>query len=67
MAAVDASGRTKAQRGLRESYLYDRLTIAEIRELLQAAGASGVEAGGFRRYGSARRLYAFDKDNAGSY
>ena len=41
--------------------------VAEIRELLQAAGASGVDAGGFRRYGSARRLYTFDKDNAGSY
>ena len=41
--------------------------VAEIRELLQAAGASGVDAAGFRRYGSARRLYTFDKDNAGSY
>lgn len=34
---------------------------------LQAAGFDGVEAGSFRRYGSARRLYHFHVDNAGSY
>ena len=41
--------------------------VAEIRELLQAAGVSGVDAGGFRRYGSARRLYTFNVDHAGEY
>jgi glutamate synthase domain-containing protein 3 len=41
--------------------------VAEIRELLQAAGVSGVGAGEFRRYGSARQLYTFDVDNAGAY
>jgi glutamate synthase domain-containing protein 3 len=41
--------------------------VAELRELLGAAGVSDADAGAFRRYGSARRLYTFDKDNAGSY
>jgi glutamate synthase domain-containing protein 3 len=40
---------------------------AELGELLELAGASGVEPGEFRRYGSARRLYNFDVDNAGAY
>ena len=34
---------------------------------LEAAGFAGVEAQSFRRYGSARRLYHFDVDNAGEY
>lgn len=34
---------------------------------LRAAGFDGVEAGSFRRYGSARRLYHFHVDNAGNY
>ena len=34
---------------------------------LQAAGFHGVDASGFRRYGSARRLYHFHVDNAGEY
>jgi glutamate synthase domain-containing protein 3 len=41
--------------------------VAEIRELLQAAGVSGADAGAFRRYGSARRLYTFNVDHAGEY
>ena len=40
---------------------------AEIAELLAAAGFEDVEAADFRRYGSARRLYNFDVDNAGEY
>ena len=40
---------------------------AELGELLAAAGADGVDAGEFRRYGSARNLYTFKVDNAGSY
>jgi glutamate synthase domain-containing protein 3 len=40
----------------------------ELRRLLDAAGvADDVEIASFRRYGSARRLYHFHIDNAGSY
>ena len=39
----------------------------EVAELLAAAGVEGVEPGDFRRYGSARNLYTFHVDNAGSY
>jgi len=39
----------------------------EVAELLAAAGVEGVEPGEFRRYGSARKLYTFHVDNAGSY
>ena len=34
---------------------------------LEEAGFAGVDAGAFRRYGSARRLYHFHIDNAGEY
>jgi methylamine---glutamate N-methyltransferase subunit B len=40
---------------------------AELRRLLDAAGVDGLDLGAFRRYGSARRLYHFHIDNAGSY
>jgi glutamate synthase domain-containing protein 3 len=40
---------------------------AELRALLQQAGADDCDPSDFRRYGSARRLYNFDVDNAGSY
>jgi glutamate synthase domain-containing protein 3 len=41
---------------------------AEVRRLLAAAGADGsVDIASFRRYGSARKLYHFHIDNAGSY
>jgi glutamate synthase domain-containing protein 3 len=39
----------------------------EVAALLAAAGVDGVDRGDFRRFGSARRLYTFDVDNAGSY
>jgi glutamate synthase domain-containing protein 3 len=39
----------------------------EIGELLAAAGVDGVDPGEFRRFGSARNLYSFHVDNAGSY
>jgi glutamate synthase domain-containing protein 3 len=39
--------------------------VAELRELLERAGLGAPE--GFRRYGSARTLYNFHKDNLGSY
>lgn len=40
---------------------------AELGALLDAAGVEGVDPGDFRRYGSARELYAFRVDDAGSY
>jgi glutamate synthase domain-containing protein 3 len=41
--------------------------IAEVAELLERAGLGDVDAASFRRYGSARRLYHFDVDNAQAY
>jgi glutamate synthase domain-containing protein 3 len=41
---------------------------AELARLLKAGGVNGeIDAGQFRRYGSARRLYQFHIDNIGSY
>jgi glutamate synthase domain-containing protein 3 len=40
--------------------------VAELSDLLERAEA-GFDAAEFRRYGSARTLYNFDVDNAGSY
>jgi len=41
--------------------------LAELRGLLERAGVDGYDPREFRRYGSARRLYNFKVDNAGSY
>ena len=41
--------------------------VAELRRLLDAAGAVDVQPGEFRRYGSARRLYNFHVDHASAY
>lgn len=41
--------------------------VSELRDLLAQAGATDVDPAGFRRYGSERRLYGFEVDNAGSY
>jgi glutamate synthase domain-containing protein 3 len=43
------------------------LHVAQVRELLAAAGIDDVDASDFRRYGSARQLYNFHIDNVGSY
>ena len=40
---------------------------AQLKELLEAAGMGDVDTSGFKRYGSARRLYNFNIDNAGEY
>jgi glutamate synthase domain-containing protein 3 len=40
---------------------------AELAELLSRSGIDDASAEQFRRYGSARRLYSFDLDDAGSY
>jgi glutamate synthase domain-containing protein 3 len=41
--------------------------LAELRELLERSGIGDVDPAAFRRYGSARRLYNFEIDNAGAY
>ncbi len=41
--------------------------LLQVRDLLARAGIDDVEAGDFRRYGSARQLYTFKVDNAGAY
>lgn len=41
--------------------------VAEVRDLLQAAGIDDVHPEDFRRYGSARKLYNFSIDNASAY
>ncbi|MGH2802088.1 MAG: glutamate synthase [Thermoleophilaceae bacterium] len=41
--------------------------LAELGALLERAEVSGCDPSEFRRYGSARRLYNFDVDNAGEY
>jgi glutamate synthase domain-containing protein 3 len=41
--------------------------LAQLRDLLGRAGIDDVDAAEFRRYGSARRLYTFEVDNAGAY
>jgi glutamate synthase domain-containing protein 3 len=38
-----------------------------LRSLLDAAGLPDVDAAGFRRYGSGRKLYNFHIDNIGAY
>ena len=41
--------------------------LSELEELLDLAGCEGVDAGEFKRYGSARNLYNFKVDNADAY
>ncbi len=41
--------------------------VAELAELLAAAGIDDVAPEDFRRYGSARQLYSFTVDDAGAY
>ena len=59
--AVACLGADCVEKEMREEHL------AELRELLERAGLGDLDARGFRRYGSARRLYNFHIDNAGSY
>ncbi|MCZ6565924.1 MAG: protein glxC, partial [Gammaproteobacteria bacterium] len=39
----------------------------ELKELLDQANLSNINADEFRRYGSARKLYNFNIDNVGAY
>ena len=41
--------------------------VAQVRDLLARAEIEDVDPAGFRRYGSARKLYNFTIDNAGAY
>jgi glutamate synthase domain-containing protein 3 len=41
--------------------------VEQLRGLLEQAGIDDVDPAGFRRYGSARRLYNFHVDNLGTY
>jgi glutamate synthase domain-containing protein 3 len=41
--------------------------VTELSGLLERAEVEGCDPSEFRRYGSARRLYNFDVDNAGAY
>jgi glutamate synthase domain-containing protein 3 len=41
--------------------------VAQVRDLLERAGVDDADPSEFRRYGSARRLYTFQIDNAGAY
>jgi glutamate synthase domain-containing protein 3 len=59
--AVAGLGADCIEKELRDDHL------AELRELLAAAGVTDVDPSEFRRYGSARRLYNFNIDNAGAY
>ena len=58
---VDGLGADCVEKELREEHR------AELAGLLAQAGFDDVDAGGFRRYGSARQLYTFKVDHAGSY
>jgi glutamate synthase domain-containing protein 3 len=58
--SVASLGADCIEKELREEH------VAELRELLATAGVDADPAG-FRRYGSARRLYTFDVDHAGEY
>ena len=59
--AVAGLGSDCVEKELRDEHL------SELRDLLGRAGIDDVEATEFRRYGSARRLYTFQVDNAGAY
>ncbi len=59
--AVAGLGADCVEKELREEH------VAELRDLLARAGIEDAEPGDFRRYGSARQLYTFKVDNAGSY
>jgi methylamine---glutamate N-methyltransferase subunit B len=44
----------------------DESHLAELRDLLHRAGIGDCDPAEFRRYGSARRLYNFQVDDAGT-
>jgi glutamate synthase domain-containing protein 3 len=58
---VASLGADCVEKDLREHHL------AELRSLLERSGLADLDPSEFRRYGSARRLYNFQIDNAGAY
>ncbi len=58
---VASLGADCVEKELREEH------VSELREVLERAGLDDVDPRAFRRYGSARRLYNFQVDNAGAY
>ncbi|HTU78081.1 MAG TPA: hypothetical protein VMF09_04905 [Solirubrobacteraceae bacterium] len=58
---VKSLGADCVEKELREEH------VEELRELLERAELDDMRAQDFRRYGSARTLYNFHKDNLGSY
>ena len=58
---VASLGADCVEKELREEH------VAELRGLLERAGFDDLDPAEFRRYGSARRLYNFQVDNAGAY
>ena len=58
---VKSLGADCIEKDMREEHL------AELRELLDAAACTNLEAGEFRRYGSARNLYNFKVENVDAY
>jgi methylamine---glutamate N-methyltransferase subunit B len=59
--SVAGLGSDCVEKEMREEHL------AELRSLLERGGVDGCEPSDFRRYGSARKLYNFNVDNAGAY
>jgi len=59
--SVRSLGSDCAEKELRDEHR------AALRTLLDAAGVGGIDVAEFRRYGSARKLYHFQVDNAGKY
>ena len=59
--SVKGLGADCVEKELREHH------VAELRALLERAGVDDADPSEFRRYGSARRLYNFNVDNAGEY
>jgi glutamate synthase domain-containing protein 3 len=59
--AVASLGADCVEKELRDEH------ATELRALLDGAGVTGADPAEFRRYGSARRLYTFNVDDAGAY
>jgi len=59
--SVASLGADCVEKELREEH------VGELAGLLERAGVSGADPSEFRRYGSARRLYSFDVDNAEAF
>ena len=59
--AVESLGADCVEKEMRAEH------VEQLAGLLERAGVDGADPSEFRRYGSARELYNFHPDNAGSY